>query len=211
MDPSSPLGFTLKEMLLAIAAVACVLAAWVVMGWWIGAMLAFALSLAALAHSARRRHPMRLKLSIALSLAMGVVAFVATFAWGVLGLGPIYRAESYPHGLQQMISTTGASAWGTKAECVSKFIDSQYVWRIRLSEQQLARVLEHFELAAVPSPPTSIRALFPRRWRPPRNENLQYYATSGFELDGRGADGLHYFGIYNPETEQFYVWCKDNF
>ncbi len=53
--------------------------------------------------------------------------------------------------------------------------------------------------------------VLPPWWQPRHTPDCRYLATPDFPAKSRGADGDHFFTMYESEKERWHVWCKFNF
>ena len=143
-----------------------------------------------------------------------VVAFsTLPFAPFLSHYGTIRDRSDFPFRLTRMIEISNAEYDYVNVYDLGSFIDSEYVWRLKVSDTGLASVLEEYKMTTVPAAeiPAAFFDAFPADWRPPSNSTCQGYSTVDFPLLNRGPETTHFFGMHDPETSYLYVWCKSNF
>ncbi len=209
-----PGQFSLKQLLWLMAIVSAVLGAVVVFGLRgaMASMLVF--SVWTIYYGRRRRNAWPLFVGIIFTLASGFGLYVALVIHMMSGgVGPIRSSVDYPFELTDMIKLTGASYENTLAQDLGGFIDSEYAWRIDLSAAQCDQVVAELGLVTMGSGsvPREFYLAFPRAWRPQYTGDSQYFSTAGFPANHRGADGQHYFVMYDAKLGHMYVWLKRNF
>lgn len=145
-------------------------------------------------------------------LAALFFAFTLPFAF-IGSYGPILDRSNFPFQLAQMIEVSGEDSDDVKVFDLGSYVDSEYTWRLKVSDAELARVLEEYKMTSVPAAeiPAEFFEIFPRSWRPPDNSACHGYSTVDFPVLSRGPETDHFFGVYDPETDYLYVWCKSNF
>lgn len=143
-----------------------------------------------------------------------VVLLFMALGWVFGGIGPLLPWHSSPHGLLHMVEMADADAKDVNvAGLGGGFLDHEYVWRVPVTCDKLAAIINDYGLVEVQ--PTDVaprfRRNFPPWWRPWHRKNSRYLATPDFPSDSRGPDGIHIFVMYDPGKERLYVWCKSNF
>ncbi len=97
--------------------------------------------------------------------------------------------------------------------CLGRFIDSEWLWQARVSEQDVNTLADNLGLH--PIPPDRIGPRYHRMppwwWRPVVSEATRVLATADFPMERRGRDGWHALATWNPEDQVLHLWIKDNF
>ncbi len=199
-----PARFTLRQLLLAFAGVCGVLGLYVVMGYGPASVLALGIGLWLTWRGARLKRPLTASFGILLSSAAGAGVLLALVSWHVFGTGPIYLPEYYPARIQRMIRVAEANPWQTTVYCHSRMGPIlEDVCRMDLSPAQVEEIVRELELPEVSEREvgSSFRGQFPRRWRPRVVSNARYYHAM--------VEATDYTAMYDPQREQFYVWCVE--
>lgn len=96
---------------------------------------------------------------------------------------------------------------------LSSFIDSEWLWKTSLSEQDMSLLADKLKMRPILS--DQIEDQFfnmpPYWWQPEISDQVRVIVTTNFPMGGRGSDGWHALAIWNPEDEVLYMWIKDNF
>ena len=132
---------------------------------------------------------------------------VAVTAW-TIGAGP--NADP-PYEFKQMVDAAKADTSDARIRESFAIVDREYVWRLRLSPDQLDAVLTDRELPESHDLPDNFSAAFPLLWRPVKTKASRFFATEQFPFTSRGPDGDHYAAMYDSEQQFFYVRFKGNF
>ncbi len=163
-----------------------------------------------------------------LDRAKGLLAHLATrrfiFATMVLaGLMGAFGLARYvdfpalhrgiPRTLQSAVEEKNLTVSDSKYYCLGSFIDSEWVWRAKLSEQDLDALAERFEIHPIDRDRVDDHFLNmpPYWWRPVLSDRVRVLATDDFPADRRGPDGWHALATWNPEDKVLHMWIKDNF
>lgn len=91
------------------------------------------------------------------------------------------------------------------------FIDEEYLWRIDGDRAAIESALSGLGLQKTDSIPNAFWRMRPYYWPKREFGGAEAYRSQFFDASGRGADGLHYFAVYDPTNNRAYVWVKDNF
>lgn len=97
---------------------------------------------------------------------------------------------------------------------LGSFVDREWLWFARMTPEDVAMFIKAFQLAEVNASggvPAQFFDMPPYWWRPQIDSPVTAYSTSDFPTGQRGPDGLHLFMLYDEESEELYVWVKDNF
>lgn len=95
----------------------------------------------------------------------------------------------------------------------NSFIDSEYIWQARVSEEVFKLVVSRLELKEVnvKDIPSEFFKMPPYWWGSSDSNTVVAYSTIGFPVATRGGDGLHIFAVWDSETKILKMWVKDNF
>lgn len=97
--------------------------------------------------------------------------------------------------------------------CVFAFIDSEWLWRARVSEQDLA--LLEVRHGLTPLSGTDVPRGFIRQppywWNPRITDRTRVLSTPVFPLGERGPDGWHALATWNDDDRILHMWIKNNF
>ena len=123
-----------------------------------------------------------------------VVAFPLSFAFLFLD-GPIRDRSDFPLRLTRMIEISNAEFDDVNVFDLGSFIDSEYVWRLKVSDAGLARVLEEYNMTTLSAAeiPAAFFDRFPADWRPPSHSPCQGYSKTDLPLLNRGSETTHFF------------------
>lgn len=215
----SPLGagrslrFTTGELLLAVGAVGATLSGFYSAGVFGGALVGLATGVALIVRGHRTARTWLTVGGYTLAALSACTAGATLAAWLLLGIGPVYSAEDWPHGYTQMAEVAAVDPARGRVACIGSFIDSEYAWRLPVPPDALPAIVADLGLKPVPAQkvPPAFRQAFPSWWRPKRDPRCRYFATPGFPAGGRGPDGEHYFLMFHPGQNCIYVWHKSNF
>ena len=133
---------------------------------------------------------------------------VAGVTGWTIGAGP--NADP-PYEFNQMVDVANAETSGARIREAFSIVDSEYVWRLRLSPDQLDAVVADQELPQSDGLPDTFNAAFPLLWRPVTTKASRFFATEQFPFTSRGPDGDHCAAMYDSEQQFLYVWFKGNF
>ncbi|MGC9329219.1 MAG: hypothetical protein ACP5I1_16415, partial [Candidatus Hinthialibacter sp.] len=97
--------------------------------------------------------------------------------------------------------------------CLGSFIDSEWLWRVRLPERDLNALADKLRMHPIPHDQIGPQFLSmpPYWWRPEISDRVRALSTADFPTEGRGRDGRHFLATWNPEDEVLHMWIKDNF
>jgi hypothetical protein len=211
--PNWVVRFSIRGLLIAVAAVACILGGFTMYGLVGASTIALTIGTLLVVGARRAKRGWMTRTGIAVSVPPVCILCLVMAGWLLFGIGPIYTASAHPHEFTRMVETANADTSDAKISGLGSFIDTEHVWRIALTSDQLERVIADYGLVAVPADnvPKSFWRAFPRWWRPKRNNNSRYLSTPNFPAHSRGPDGDHCFAMYDPQSQRFYVWYKFNF
>jgi hypothetical protein len=197
----------------AFAAVAVILSGFTMGGLYAAATIALAIGVLLIARSRRTNGRSLFWTGIALSVPSFCMLGLMTAGWLLFGIGPIYSAPNYPVEFVRMADIANADTSNAKVHGLGSFIDTEHVWRLTVSSEQLDRVIAEFGLVEVASSnvPNAFWGAFPRWWRPTHRASSRYLSTVGFPADSRGPDGDHCLTMYDSQNQQLYAWYKFNF
>ncbi len=211
--PKHAVRFSIRELLLAIAAVAFTLGGFTIYGLPGASSVALTIGALLIIHGRRVKRRWVTRTGIAISLGSLCTLGLLLAGWLLFGIGPVYSSAAYPHEFTRMVNTANAETKGAKIAGLGSFIDTEHVWRLTLSSDQLDRVVSEYGLVPVAADdvPQSFWQAFPRWWGPTHNKHCRYLSTPNFPVQSRGPDGDHCFTVYDSQTRRFYVWYKFNF
>lgn len=211
--PIQGVRLSIRELLIAVAAIACILGGYTMYGLFGASSIALIIGALLLVRGRCTKKPWITGTGIAVSLLSFCIVGVMLAGWLVLGIGPIYSAAAYPREFTRMARVAGADTSDAKITGLGSFIDTEHVWRLTLSSDQLDRLIADYGLVPVTSDtvPQSFWRAFPGSWRPGHNEHSRYLSTPNFPAQSRGPDGDHCFTMYDSQNQRFYVWYKFNF
>ncbi len=97
--------------------------------------------------------------------------------------------------------------------CVFEFLDSEWLWQAKISEEELNRLADKLRMSEIPSEQigAQYKNMPPYWWRPVISDQVHMLATDNFSMENRGPDGWHFLATWNPEDEILHMWIKDNF
>lgn len=205
--------FTLAQLLAGISACCGILVGYQLFGLFGAAVAALFTGVAFFIWGRRTHRPGVWIGGIALAVPSAGVTCLAVLGIIFLDIGPVYDVKEWPWGFEEMVRSSGADASDAKVYCRSRFIDSEYVWRLSLSPDQTQQVIAEFDWITVPRPqvPSVFWQAFPFWWRPTSTTSCQFFSTPGFPVGTRGPDGDYYLVMYDPQKQFIYVWNKFNF
>ena len=211
--PNQTIQFSIRELLIAVAAVACILSGFTMYGVFGASSITLVVGALLIVGGCRAKRTWITRTGIALSVPSLCTSGLMMAGWLLLGIGPIYSDAAFPYELKNMVEIANARTADAKVAGLGSFIDTEHVWRLSLSPHQLDRVVaEYGPVTVLPeNVPQSFWRAFPRWWRPTRNVNCRYFSTPSFPAQSRGPDGDHCFTMYDSQNQQFYVWYKFNF
>lgn len=147
---------------------------------------------------------------------------VIAFGFLVTGLIAFARYIDFPamhHGvpgsaaLEQALMDAKVSCNDGRYYCLGAFIDSEWLWHVRVSEPDMNALKQRFGLQPIPA--NQVAATFqdmpPYWWQPEINDQVRVLSTPDFPLAGRGQDGWHALATWNPQDNSLHMWIKDNF
>ncbi|NET55346.1 MAG: hypothetical protein F6K47_03885 [Symploca sp. SIO2E6] len=101
----------------------------------------------------------------------------------------------------------------SKYYCKGAFIDSEWLWKAKLDEEQLSSLMS--DLGLKPKTGLTEESNFfqqaPYWWNPKSDEGSMVYSTPEFPDKNRGNDGFHALASWSPNDEVMFMWIKDNF
>ena len=157
--------------------------------------------------------PLVRALLIALVLAV-LIYFVSLFGF-LFTISRSYEIgrDRWPYQLSSMAKVARAPAREVKAAYLGGFIDTAYSWRVPVPRERLGQVVRTSQLAtfSASSVPDDFWTAFRPGWEPPRRADARFYATPDFPLGERGSDGDFLLGMYEENSQLFYVYMKANF
>lgn len=200
--------FSIREFLIFVGLIAGMLGGYAAFGGFGAFPVAVVLGTLLICHG---RDTKRKWLVAAGILGLSMAFFTLPFSLNNDGL--IRDHSDYPLQLTRMIEMTGADFDHVKVYDLGSFIDSEYAWRLQVSDADLVRVLEEYKMTSMSAAeiPAAFFDIFPASWRPQKNSSCQGYSTVDFPLLNRGPETNHFFGMHDPESNYLYVWCKSNF
>jgi hypothetical protein len=113
------------------------------------------------------------------------------------------------HSLKDMDLALGSSRY----YCLGSFIDSEWLWQVSLSEQDMHLLADKMSMHPMPADQVgeAFRNMPPYWWQPAISDQTHVMATAKFPMEGRGSDGWHAMATWNPEDNVLHMWIKDNF
>ena len=142
----------------------------------------------------------------------GLVLGLAYLSWSLFGTGTIYTRSAWPHELEKMVEFVDADTDSVLAVALGGYIDSESAWRLTINENQFEHLSEGFGFEPIPPSANSHCKNKLTPWWPTENdEKHQHYKTAGFLLGQRGLDGIHYYAVWNSDSNHLHVWGKFNF
>jgi hypothetical protein len=207
------LQFSLRELLGCVSAICGVLIAYTLFGFLGVSVAVVVIGLVLTLLGRRASKPGITWLGVILLVPSFCFTCLAILGIIFLGIGPVYSAHELPFLYIEMVKTANADITEAKVYCLGDFIDSEHVWRLKLSPGQLEKVVAKYGLATIQPQkvPTSFWRAFPFWWRPSLNSNSRFLATVNFPSHSRGPDGEHCFAMYDSQEQLLYVWYKLNF
>ena len=144
-----------------------------------------------------------------------ILAVVGSFILLTVGVG-IARYVDFPalnQGMPKSVQFLELNVTDSRYYCLGEFIDSEWLWRARVPESELARLADRFELRPVDGNqvPDAFRSMPPYWWNPSITDRTTVLSTASFPMDVRGPDGWHALATWNPDDQVLYVWIKNNF
>lgn len=121
--------------------------------------------------------------------------------------------KGIPQTLQSYTKEMDLTLVNPQYYCLSSFIDSESLWKTRLTEQDLKLLTAKLKMHPIPSNQIGdhFLSMSPYWWQPAKSDTVRVLATTNFPTDGRGPDGWHAFATWNPEDGVIHMWIKDNF
>jgi len=118
-----------------------------------------------------------------------------------------------PKTLQYAIKDTLLASGNPRYYCLNSFIDSEWLWQVTLSEDDLDLLADTLGLSAMPADRIGdrYRNMPPYWWRPVISDQVRVLATPDFPMANRGPDGWHALATWNPADQRLHMWIKDNF
>jgi len=205
--------FSIREFLIAIAGVACILGGFTMYGLFGASSIALIIGVLLIVRGRRAKKTWITRTGIAVSILSFCTLGVMMAGWLLFGIGPIYSPAAYQLEFTRMSEVADADTSDAKISGLGSFIDTEHVWRLTLSSDQIDRVIADYGLTPVRAEnvPQSFWRAFPGWWRPTHNKYSRYLSTPNFPAQSRGPDGDHCFTMFDPKNERFYVWYKFNF
>jgi hypothetical protein len=205
--------FSLRDLLVSVAAVASVLGGFSLYGITGVAIVTLILSWYLTRRANLLDAPWVFTGGGVLMIGSLVVVLFMFLGWVLLGIGPLLPHHSRPWGLSRMVEVSGVAAREIKVAGVGGWLDREYVWRLPMASDELEAIAAEYELEEVSArdTPGCFWRIFPPWWRPWHRPSSRYLSTRDFPSVQRGPDGEHFFAMYDPGAERLYVWCKSNF
>lgn len=102
---------------------------------------------------------------------------------------------------------------GSRSYSLGGFIDSEWLWQVHLSEQDVNRLTEKLGMRPIPADRVgdAYQRMPPYWWRPVVSDQVRVMATRDFPMTGRGSDGWHALATWNPQDKVLSMWIKENF
>ena len=121
--------------------------------------------------------------------------------------------KGMPETLQYSLNDVNLPASDSRYYCIERFIDTQWLWQARLSEQDVERLAKTLDMhpISVKEIGSAYRRMPPYWWRPVISERVRVLSTAGFPMDSRGPDGWHALATWNPQDKVLHMWRRDNF
>ncbi len=121
--------------------------------------------------------------------------------------------KGIPLTLQSSIGDMDLHLGNPRYYCLGSFIDSEWLWKTNLPEQDMNLLAEKLKMHPMPSSQIGDHffSMPPYWWRPSVSDEVHILSTTNFPMEGRGPDGWHALAIWNPEDEVLHMWIKDNF
>jgi len=148
-----------------------------------------------------------------------VLAVAAVVIIGVVAIGmaryvdfPAMRRGA-PGSMAYFANELKLPAQDARFYCLGSFIDSEWLWRATLSEQDANRLFETLDMQPIPIGQVgdAYWRMPPYWWQPVKSDQTRLMATRDFPMSERGSDGSHYLASWNPADNVLYMWIKDNF
>ena len=210
---ANPWIFSTAEMLLGVSAISVVLGVGLAFGMLIGSWVALVIGLFVLIRSQASGGKREKKLGCLVSAPPIAAGAILTLLWGGCGIVPMLSPVGRPSDVLRMAELGDVSSYGIGVTGLGGFLDHQYVWRMAIAPDRLPAIVKEYELLPVEANdvPSSFWSVFPWRHRPPKRQTNRYFGSAEFGGNSRGQDGLHFFLMYDPQSQYLYVWHKDNF
>ena len=131
--------FSIRDLLLATAVIACVLGGFTMYGFFGASSIALTCGALLVVFGRKRKKPLLVRLGTALAIPSFCIWGAMMAGWMMFGLGPIYSVQAFPAELKDMAAICNADISAARVEVLGSFIDSQYAWELPLSPAQFKR------------------------------------------------------------------------
>jgi len=141
-------------------------------------------------------------------LCMLAVGFGRYFDFPALRHG-VPGSSALKHSLKDMDLALGSS----RHYCIRSFIDSEWLWRVSLSEQDMNLLADKMNMHPMPADQVgeAFRKMRPYWWQPEVSDQTRIMATTYFPMEGGGSDSYNALAIWNPKDNVLHMWIKDYF
>jgi len=154
----------------------------------------------------------RLKTRQALLVSSAIVALLVLVGFSRYVDFPSIH-KGIPGTLQYSIKDMDINVGAPRYYCLGAFMDSEWLWQACLPEQDVDALTSKLSMhpIAIDQISDQYQNMPPYWWRPVISDQVRAFATTHFQMDGRGSDGWHALATWNPENEVLHMWIKDNF
>ncbi|NLS96396.1 MAG: hypothetical protein GXX96_30025 [Planctomycetaceae bacterium] len=206
--------FSLRDLMILIAAVACVFGGFSIYGVTGVSVVMLVLGCCFIRRGDLASQPWMFSSGVALTGFSIVVLLLLLAGWLFLGIGPILPRNAWPCELWRMAKIAGGGTADVRAAQSGRgLLDHEYAWRLSIAPDKLGTIIAEYGMTSVRTEdvPAAFRRQFPPWWRPWHRRGNRYLSTPDFPGDSRGPDGYHFLAMYDRDRERLYVWHKDNF
>ncbi len=154
----------------------------------------------------------RLNKRKAVAVITGIVLCLLVFAYTrYIDLPALSRGV--PRTLELALKDTDLEPGRGRYYCLPGFIDSHYLWQVKVSQHDLNLLSDKLQMHAISKNQVgeAFRDMPPYWWRPDISPQIRVMATTNFPMAARGPDGWHFLATWNPEDDVLHMWIKDNF
>lgn len=209
-SPNQAIQFSLREFLYAISLSSFIVVGFVQYGLLVASPIAIVFGAILITRGNRTKKAWLLRAGSMLSILSISVFTVRMIGWFFFDIGPIYSVDEYPYVFTRMVEIADTDISDAKVSGLGSFIDSEYVWRLTLSPEQFKQVVAEYGLVTLSADqvPSAFWHAFPNSWRPSKNADGLYFATSGFPTSSKSPDLDHCCTMYDTKSQRLYVWNK---
>lgn len=121
------------------------------------------------------------------------------------------RPDALTPQLAQALSSNDARVKAFYSYDLGGFLDREWLWRIDADSATISQIVNNLGLSSTSTVPESFWHMRPHYWPRSMPAGGKSFQSSMFSANVRGADGEHYFLLYDKVQGRAYVWVKSNF